>query len=238
MLDDPSIVDYYRVKYVKKIAGQGTPVGGFFRYNPIGRLLFETTDTLQHLLPGKVAVNMLYFRLLGVFPGCVVLRGDYTRLTKLELDAIKSQYKTNPSSETIKAALDSPRISFGTKGLFNFDVGPKTTVYLDTVYLDDRIRVSKSGRTGTPFVFERLSAEEKRDGGIAKRWESYLAQKKVYPPLVGAYAAGLLTLIAAPGLFPGGVAELAEKSVTRRALLVLVPAVFIPIALVLPSALL
>ena len=88
-LSDPSINDYYRVSFVVEGKGPnaGTPVGGGFRYG-IGRAFFRTEDTFQHIVNGTVAVNMLYFTLLGCIKGCVTLRGDIEKMTDAERQSL------------------------------------------------------------------------------------------------------------------------------------------------------
>jgi hypothetical protein len=88
-LSDPSINDYYRVSFVEEGKGPnaGTPVGGGFRYG-IGRAFFRTEDTFQHIVNGTVAVNMLYFTLLGCIKGCVTLRGDIEKMTDAERQSL------------------------------------------------------------------------------------------------------------------------------------------------------
>jgi hypothetical protein len=91
-LSDPTINDYYRVKYVIEGKGPnaGTPVGGGFRYG-IGRAFFRTEDTFQHIIDGE-AVNMLYFTLLGCIKGCVTLRGDIEPMTYAERQSLMLRY--------------------------------------------------------------------------------------------------------------------------------------------------
>ncbi|EKX33577.1 hypothetical protein GUITHDRAFT_147803 [Guillardia theta CCMP2712] len=176
-LEDPRLVGYYRVQYVQDV-GRGRPVGGNFRYTAAGRALFKTTDALQHILDKGVAVNMLYLKFLGSIPACVVLRGDFEQLSDAERAQVEVKFQTPPpglSPQTIKASFDSPRISFGPSGLFTFNVGPTTTVYLDTIYLDERIRIGKN-RYGGRFVFTRLGEAECLPGSPADAWRKFLAQ--------------------------------------------------------------
>ena len=143
-LEAPSLRDFYRVQFTRD-AARGTPVGGGFRYSALGRALFKTDDALQHVIDDQV-VNMLFFRFLGIFPGGVVLRGTLARCPADERRAIEQKYSTPPpglSSETIKVLFDQPRVFFGASGVLNFEVGPNTTVYLDTTYLDDRVRIGR-----------------------------------------------------------------------------------------------
>jgi hypothetical protein len=105
-LDDESLGDYYRVQFSRDV-GRGKPVGGGFRYSALGRALFKTDDALQHIVEDQQAVNMLFFRFAGVFPGCVVLRGKLERCPDMERKAVERKYNTPApglSSETIKVS--------------------------------------------------------------------------------------------------------------------------------------
>lgn len=44
--------------------------------NPSG-LTNRTEDMFQHLITPSTAINMVAFRVFGLFPGCVTLRGAY-----------------------------------------------------------------------------------------------------------------------------------------------------------------
>ena len=178
-LEDQSLSDYYRVQFTRDVA-RGKPVGGDFRYSVLGRALFKTEDALQHVV-GNEAVNMLFFKFAGICPGCVVLKGKLTRCPADERRAVETKYDTPPpglSPQTIKVIFDPPRIFFGSAGILNFELGPVTTVYLDTTYLDERVRIGRN-RFGGHFVFTRLPGPDKAPGSAADSWRPLLARPKV-----------------------------------------------------------
>lgn len=104
-LDDESLSDYYRVQFSRDV-GRGKPVGGGFRYSALGKALFKTDEALQHIVEDQ-AVNMLFFKFAGVFPGCVVLRGSLERCPDIERTEVERKYRTPApglSGETIKVS--------------------------------------------------------------------------------------------------------------------------------------
>lgn len=135
-----------------------TAAGGRFR-SGLGKLLYKTTGLYQAVLRPDLVVNKLEFRLLGLLPGYVGLRG---RLTPETADP-----------RTVRVAFETPVISL--LGLV-LRIGPPSFVVLrcargwgfvwirfrttqrSTTYLDERIRLGKGGR-GTLFVFKRTENE-------------------------------------------------------------------------------
>lgn len=97
----------------------------------------------------------------------VVLRGDAVSFTREERQKIKidglgefrdSQQARRPSLSnlTVRAFFDPPRIILGKSGkLFNFQIGPSTSVVLDTSYVDDQYRIGVGGSSGTRFLFTK-----------------------------------------------------------------------------------
>lgn len=152
--------------------------GGRFR-GRVGRLLFRTTALYQHIQKDgekAMAINANRFRFLGVLPGCAVLRGAAEKET--DLDALSAKFertcgcgvlytrhrratRSPPrlSENTLKASFERPKIAFGP---LVFEAGPSSVVRLDTTYLDDRVRISRGGSTGTPFVFRACAADDTR----------------------------------------------------------------------------
>jgi len=110
----------------------------------------------QHVLREggeDVAVNLVAFRLFGVLPGVAVLRGSVR--TEDDREALSLKYSRALGPNTIRADFEAPRVSLGPRSwrLLNLRVGPVSTVRLDTTYLDDRVRISRGGSSGTPFIF-------------------------------------------------------------------------------------
>lgn len=140
---------------------RSTPAaGGRFRTG-LGKFLWRTTGLYQAVLRPDIVVNKLEFRLLGLLPGYVGLRG---RLSPEQADP-----------RTVRVAFETPVISL--LGLV-LRIGPPSFVVLrcvrrgvlclcqasrhvyvcSTTYLDERVRLGKGGR-GTLFVFKRTEEE-------------------------------------------------------------------------------
>lgn len=214
-LDDASINDYYRVQFTRD-ADRGRPVGGAFRYSALGRAFFKTEEAYQHVL-GMQAVNMLFFTFAGFCPGCIVLRGELQRCGEDERTAVAAKFQTPPpglSPQTIKVLFEPPRIFFGRSGVLNFEIGPVTTVYLDTTYLDERVRIGRN-RFGGHFVFTRLQRGEKAVGAKAAAWQPLLQRPKVPVSLVAIYALAGIGALVNPALLPA--AALDSTKLPRRA---------------------
>jgi len=223
-LKNPLVNGVYNVQYVEDVPGKGTPVGGGFRYSAIGKALFQTEDALQ-IVDGGQGVNLLYFKFLKTFSGCITLRGDIVDLPLEEKRNLEIKYGTPPpglSSQTLKIAFDSPRISFGS-GPLNFAVGPQTTVFLDTTYVDERMRIG-SNRFGAHFVFTRLPSREAAVQSAA--WPAYLAKPQVPTLAFAGYAAFFLACLANPSLLAAG------GDVPRRLVVAGVLALAVPVAIV------
>ncbi len=94
----------------------------------------------------------------------IILRGDAIPLTMEERKSPKM--KGGPLTNlAVKAFFDPPRIIIGKTGrFFNFKLGPKSSVVLDTTYLDNKIRIGKGGTSGTRFIFTRCCSEN--DGEV------------------------------------------------------------------------
>jgi hypothetical protein len=108
-----------------------------------------------------MAVNLLCFKLFGVLPGAVVLAGPVA-----PVDPAPPQPPAATAPEDgvagvsaagrnrVRACFGPPRVALGR--LPALSVGPASAVLLDTTYLGPRLRVSRGGTSGTPFVFQRL----------------------------------------------------------------------------------
>jgi hypothetical protein len=93
------------------------------------------------------AINVVSLEaLFGILRVTVILRGDATPLSAKE--RTDSDIVVQPlTSRAVRAWFDAPRIIFGRKGRFlNLQFGPKSSVLLDTLYLDDRVRLGMGGR--------------------------------------------------------------------------------------------
>ena len=56
--------------------------------------------------------------------------------------------------------------------LLNLRVGPRSDVRLDTTYVGERLRISRGGRSGTPFIFDAAGAAQTP---AADAWRDYEA---------------------------------------------------------------
>jgi hypothetical protein len=152
------------------------PVGG--KWN---RGLFAIQQSWQHLLkpekPQSVAqaINVIVLKALGLTIH-VILRGDAYALAESKRSAI-AELRATPgglSPRTVRADFDPPRIVFSTtnnenennseqkRPFFSLTIGPSSSVYLDTTYCDDRVRIGK-GSKGSLFVFTRSTAPQAND---------------------------------------------------------------------------
>ncbi|KAF6265274.1 hypothetical protein COO60DRAFT_1623933 [Scenedesmus sp. NREL 46B-D3] len=93
------------------------------------------------------------FKLLGVLPGAVGLRG-----TLVPVEAGQPHGRgTAGEGDTVRVLFEPPVLSLGT-GL-HFRIGPPSSVQLSTPYLDERVRLGKGSR-GSLFVFTRGGAAD------------------------------------------------------------------------------
>lgn len=184
---DP-LIGYYNVSYVQSAKENDNPVGGKWtrNNNRIKRQLVNTRRTLQHILPVNTtgfmrsryqssvvaeAVNVIsldvFWTLIRL---TVILRGDAIYLSQGERYEIQKLGQDEKSSKSlrptlsnlaVKAYFDPPRIIIGKTGkLLNFQIGPPTSVVLDTSYIDDKIRIGVGGTSGTRFVFTKCSEND------------------------------------------------------------------------------
>jgi len=131
--------------------------GGQFR-GALGRRVFQTKTLRQDIVRGEkgvAAVNHLSFRLLGLFNGDVVLFGSCQREGAESREALRKEWGRELGVGTVRADFDSPHIRIGP---LHLRIGPSSTVRLDTTYLDDTVRISRGGKSGTAFVFRRVGS--------------------------------------------------------------------------------
>lgn len=178
-VDFDRLIGLYEVSYVKTKNPKDNPVGGkWTRKNGIAQRLLRTRRTFQHILPpnttgiGKSlgegrevigeAVNVVYLEALGgLVRLSVILRGDAIPLS-LEERTNTTRVVQPLSALAVKAHFDPPRIVVGKNGrLLNINVGPKTSVLLDTLYCDNKLRLGMGGTSGSRFVFKRCSDDDK-----------------------------------------------------------------------------
>ena len=167
----------YDVSHVQTARKGDNPVGGkWTRKNKLAQQLFSTRRTFQHLIPtnstglGRLhtrarrpvvaeCINVIsldaFFKLLRLN---VILRGDAIPLTMEERTSPKLVGKL--SNLAVRAFFDPPRIILGKGTWLNLELGPNTSVVLDTTYVDDSVRIGKGGTSGTKFIFFRCGESD------------------------------------------------------------------------------
>ncbi|KAL4445848.1 hypothetical protein ABPG77_009047 [Micractinium sp. CCAP 211/92] len=148
-LQDPNIFGNYEVAYVSMGKAQyGQPAGGRFR-GGLGKLLFRTTLLAQSVLQPDVVTNKVAFRLLGLIPGSVGLRGSFVSCPDRE--------GGEDRKDTVKVFFEPPVLSL--PGGVHIRIGPPSSVVLKTTYVDERVRLGLGSR-GSYFVFTRGGAAD------------------------------------------------------------------------------
>ena len=148
------------------------------RKSGLARKVLRMRPAFQHVLPVNTtglgslygegrrviaeAVNVISLEAFnGLLQLFVILRGDAIPLTLAErTNATRVVQPLSPYA--IKALFDAPRIIVLGKHrcLFNLNVGPTTSVLLDTLYCDDRLRLGMGGTSGSRFVFRRCPTDD------------------------------------------------------------------------------
>jgi len=134
------------------------------------------------------AVNVISLEaIFGLIRLNVILRGDAIPLSLEEREVCEDIAKIKAKDKgvenkigklsplTVRAKFDPPRIVFGRRGRFvNLNLGPRSSVVLDTTYSDDSIRIGKGGSSGTKFLFRRIP-----DASVEKanEWRTLLARR-------------------------------------------------------------
>ncbi|KAL6778760.1 PLAP4 [Auxenochlorella protothecoides x Auxenochlorella symbiontica] len=149
-LRNPDLFGNFAVAYVSPGTAQpGAAAGGRFR-STLGKALFPTRGLFQSVLSPDIVVNKVCFALLGLIPGSVVLRG---KLQPIPNFATGSE----ETLDTVKVSFEPPVLSLGEA--IHIRVGPPSTVSLQTVYVDRRVRLGLGSR-GSLFVFTRGGAAD------------------------------------------------------------------------------
>ena len=171
---DP-LIGLYDVSYVQTTRDGDNPVGGkWTRKNKFTSNLFKLRRTFQHVLPlnstglvqqstndefDRVAecINVVSFEFLKLLRVMVVLRGDAISLSpeqRRSKDMVKSL-----SDLAVKVLFDPPYIGVGGRKKIwsNLQLGPSTSVILDTTHVNNLIRIGMGGVSGSKFVFCRCN---------------------------------------------------------------------------------
>jgi hypothetical protein len=194
-LDDPLIFGNYNVSYVGVGKDQrGNPAGGRYR-GFLGRLLYRNEGLYQHILKEEatngssvartLAINNVRGRLLSLIPLSVVLKGVVQQISDARRTELMNKFGTKLTASAVKAVFEAPYITIGGVTL---QVGPPSSVVLDTPYVDDRVRLGVGSR-GSTFVFART------DDAASYKWKQELSK----PPLKGRRV-GLLFALATVAL--------------------------------------
>jgi hypothetical protein len=123
------------------------------------------------------AVNVISLDALwGLLRLTVILRGDAIPLSDQERNCSNNYQALSPLA--VRALFDAPRIILGKTGrFFNVNIGPKTSVILDTLYVDDDIRIGLGGRSGTRFIFKKCSSSSDDKDGEANEFRRLLSKR-------------------------------------------------------------
>ena len=206
---DP-LVGLYEVSYVKTARPKDNPVGGkWTRSTGLAQKILRTRRSFQHILPTnstglgslfgegrKVvgeAINVISLDFLGgVIRMSVILRGDAIPMT-LEERNNTTRVAQPLSPLAVKALFDPPRIVVGRTGrILNVNVGPKTSVLLDTLYCENRLRLGMGGTSGSRFVFSRCPDDDEEANEFRALLANPVRKAKIYLPLGSVAAMGLL----------------------------------------------
>jgi hypothetical protein len=124
------------------------------------------------------AVNVISLDALwGLLRLTVILRGDAIPLSEQERNSSNCFQPLSPLA--VRALFDAPRIVLGKTGrFFNVNIGPKTSVILDALHVDDRIRIGLGGRSGTRFIFKRCSNGDDKEANEFRRLLAKRPMKK------------------------------------------------------------
>jgi hypothetical protein len=212
-LADPLLLGNYNVAYTstsRAPSERGQPAGGRFR-GRIGRALFRTTGVFQSVLPLPpqeedttkapqqqqnpaaiaLAINKVSFRLFGLIPGYVGLRGRCYPCPRPSLtnssNAANNTNGADDDASTVRVLFERPVLSLGP---LTARIGPPSSVVLTTTYLDERVRLGKGSR-GSLFVFTRGGlADEARMGEVGLEKPSAAAKALLLLALAGMVAGG------------------------------------------------
>ncbi|KAA8494710.1 hypothetical protein FVE85_2951 [Porphyridium purpureum] len=161
---------------------------GWLKRSRPARILFTVTNRLQVLHSKRFLINMLRFRLLRLFTGCITTRArmyfGQSQEGKGWSESVAEQSGPVLPSHSVKIKFDAPRISLGRA--FSISYGRASEVDMRVTYLDDRLRLMR-GPHEELYVFVRV-----RPGSdlfrLAQEWRAHLAAPTMHPrvALVGA----------------------------------------------------
>ncbi|GFR46858.1 hypothetical protein Agub_g8498, partial [Astrephomene gubernaculifera] len=143
-LENPLLWGHYNVDYTSpgRAPERGEPAGGRFR-SRLGRFLFRTAGLFQSVIQPDIATNKVEFKLFGLLPGYVGLRGRVV--------------PQGEGGDTVAVLFERPVLSLA--NCLHLRIGRVSSVGLVTTYLDERVRLGR-GTRGSLFVFTRGGAAE------------------------------------------------------------------------------
>ena len=158
-IDNELLFGNYKVSFSNNGNDQkgGPAAGGGFRNM---KYIYKVDGLYQHVLRDGNSIQVINYvkgKLFHWFILSVMLKGKVEKLSEERKKDILSTYGNKMTKSAVKADFEPPRLalSYGDNVLLSLSVGPKSSVELDTTYVDEKIRVGKGAR-GSYFVFERL----------------------------------------------------------------------------------
>jgi len=211
-LHDPLLFGNYRVSYV---SSRGSPAGGPIVTSPRSRRVFRSKGLYQAIARGRlghpsIVVNKVVASLFGFLTFSIALRGLVCRPSLETLTALEDE------ADTVKVVFDPARLLL--PGGIEVRVGRPSSVTLQTVYLDERLRLGR-GKYGATFVFKRDAAADWEDMESLGR-EPVPAASQAAGIAVTAALAGLgaLCLVGLWGVGPLALLPLGQVGPVRAAL--------------------
>ncbi len=222
-LRDPRVLGPWEVAHTSQGPAQGgAPAGGKFM-GPVGRALFRPSGLAQNLSRssgegegevgggGVQVLNFVKFRLLGLVPGQVSLRGD---LSPKGPPVAEREIRKGATSVDLEAALAAAGPEGWAEVLFDrprlwlwpglcVQLGPPSSVLLQTPYVDNDVRLGLGSR-GSRFVFRRGGAGADPAAEARARQPPRNRLGALLLLAMGSALAQVIVGIGAPGRWAGG----------------------------------
>ena len=143
---------------------------------------FNSTGLSTYVGAVAEAINVVSLDALdGLLRATVILRGDAVPLSIEQRDEMNINRTSSTSSSSlltpltnlvVRAYFDPPRIYFGKRrgrrgsssySYLPLQIGPKSSVVLDTTYCDEQVRIGVGGSSGSRFVFTATDSLEAKE---------------------------------------------------------------------------